>query len=108
MQDDNALTIAEIVHRNHLVELYPKEKTLPAMIEEYVPMDRLHDDFYQSFMEQRTQKIDDTEQPGTENSLPFPFELLRTTLTTLPRIKSATLAVILEPTLLLFCHLQCQ
>ena len=55
------------------------------MIEEYVPMDRLHDDFYRSFVEQRMQKIDDTEQPGIENTLPFPFEPLRTTLTTFPR-----------------------
>ena len=35
------------VHRNHLVEYYPKEETLRAMIERYVRMDRRHDDFYE-------------------------------------------------------------
>ena len=41
------------LHRNQLLEYYPKEETLPPMIEEYVPTDRPPDDFYERFMEQR-------------------------------------------------------
>ena len=33
-------------HRNHLVEYYPKEETLPPLIEEHVPMDRRPVDFF--------------------------------------------------------------
>ena len=77
IQDDKDPTISKTVHRNHLVEYYPKEETLPPMIEEYVPMDRRPDDFYERFMEQRIQKINNPEQSGTEDSLPFPIEPLR-------------------------------
>ena len=73
------------MHRNHLVEYYPKEETLPPMIEEYVPMDRRHDDFYERFMEQRFQKINNPGQSSTEDSLPFPIEPLRTAPATLPQ-----------------------
>ena len=45
IQDDKDPTIRKTVHRNHVIEYYPKEETLPPMIEEYVPMDRHHDDF---------------------------------------------------------------
>ena len=47
IQDDRVPTILKTVHRNHLVEDYPKKETLPPMIEEYVPMDRRPDDFYE-------------------------------------------------------------
>ena len=60
-------------------------KTLPPMIEEYVPMDRRHDDFYERFMEQRFQKINNPGQPSTEDSLPFPIEPLHTAPATLPQ-----------------------
>ena len=53
IQDDKDPTILKTVHRNHLVEYYPKEETLPPMIEDYVPMDRRPGDFYERFMEQR-------------------------------------------------------
>ena len=53
------------------------------MIEEYVPMDRRHDDFYERFMEQRFQKINNPGQSSTEDSLPFPIEPLRTAPATL-------------------------
>ena len=56
-QDDKNPTILKTVHRNHLVEYYPKEETLPPMIEKYVPMDRRHDDFCDRFMEQRIKKL---------------------------------------------------
>ena len=78
IQDDKDPTILKTVHRNHLVEYYPKEETLPPMIAEYVPMDRHSDDFYERFMEQRIQKINNPRQSGMEESLPFPIEPLRT------------------------------
>ena len=85
IQDDRDPTILKTVLRNHLVEYYPKEETLPPMIEEYVPMDKRHDKFYERFMEQRIQKINNPEQSGKEDSLTFPFELLRTAPVTLPQ-----------------------
>ena len=74
--------IFKTVHRNHLVEYYPKEELLAPVIEEYVPMDRRHDDFY---MEQRIQKINNPEQSGMEDSPPFPTEPLHTAPVTLPQ-----------------------
>ena len=73
------------MHRNHLVEYYPKEETLPPFIEEYVPMDRRLDDFYGRFMEQRFQKINNPRQSGMEEFLPFPIEPLRTAPVSLPQ-----------------------
>ena len=55
------------------------------MIEEYVPMDRRHDDFYERFMEQRIQKLNNPEQSGMEDPFPFPIESLRTAQVTLPQ-----------------------
>ena len=43
------------------------------MIEEDVAMNRRHDGFYERFMEQQIQKLNDPEQTGKENSLPFPI-----------------------------------
>ena len=85
IQDDKDPTILKTVHRNHLVEYYPKEETLPPMIEECVSMDRRHDDFYERFMEQRIQKINNPEQPNTEDPLPFPIEPLRAAPVPLPQ-----------------------
>ena len=106
------------------------------MIEEYEPMDRRHDDSYERFMEKRFQKINSPGQSSMEDSLPFPIEPLRTAPVTLPqkrvsntssdslfhfllnlfvqlrllfhRNELVILAVILELTLLRFCHQQCQ
>ena len=55
------------------------------MIEEYVPMDERHDDFYERFMEHRFQKINNPEQSYMEDSLPFPIETLRTAPVTHPQ-----------------------
>ena len=55
------------------------------MIEEYVPMDRRHDDFYERFMEQRFQKINSPGPSSMEDSLPFPIEPLRKVPVTLPQ-----------------------
>ena len=84
-QDDKSPKIFKTVHRNHLVECCPKDETLPLVIEEYVPMDRLLDDFYERFMEQRFQKINNPAHSGMEDSPPFPFEHLRTVPVTLPQ-----------------------
>ena len=75
----------KFVHRNLLVEYYPKEETLPPMIEEYVPMNRRHDDFYERFMEQQLKKINNPRQSSMKDSLPFPIELLRAAPVTLPQ-----------------------
>ena len=55
------------------------------MIEEYVPMDRRPDDFYERFMEQRIQKRNNPGQSNMEDALPFPFEPLHTAPVTLPQ-----------------------
>ena len=55
------------------------------MIEKHVPMDRRHDDFYERFMEERIQKLNNPKQSGTEDSLPIPIEPLRTAPVTLPQ-----------------------
>ena len=54
------------------------------MIEEYVPMDRRHDDFYERFMEQRFQKINNPGPSTMGDSLPFPIKPLRAAPATLP------------------------
>ena len=74
-----------MVHRKHLVDFYPKERTLSPMVEEYVPTDRRHDDFYEKFMEQRIQKVNNPEQSDMEDSLPFLIEPLRTAPIVLPQ-----------------------
>ena len=55
------------------------------MIEEHVPMDRRPDEFYERFVEQRLHKINNPEQIGMEDSLPFPIEPLRTAPVNLPQ-----------------------
>ena len=85
IQDDKDPTILKTVHRNYLVEYYPEEETLPLLIKENVPMDRRHDDFYERFMEQRNQKLNKSEQPGMDDSLPFPIEPLHTAPIQLPQ-----------------------
>ena len=73
--DDKDPTVIKIVHRNHLVEYYPKEGCLPAMIEEYVPSDHQNDNIYERFMQQRTRNL---KNPSTtEEHDSFPIEPLR-------------------------------
>ena len=85
IQDDKDPTILKTVHRNHLVEYYPKEETLPPMVDEYVLLDRRPDDFYERLMEQRIQKINNPAECKMKDSLPFPIEPLRTAPVTLPQ-----------------------
>ena len=93
IQDDKDHTILKTVHRNHLVEYYPKEETLPPMIEECLPMNCRPDDFYERLMEQRIQKINNPEQSGMEESLPFPIEPLHTAPVTLPQKRVSNTSV---------------
>ena len=83
IQDDKDSTLLKTVNRNHIVEYYPKEETQPPMIEEYVPLKRHNDDFYERFIEQRYQKLNNSEQHSMEDFLPFPIEPLRTAVVTL-------------------------
>ena len=63
-----------------MVEDYPKEESLPAMIEEYVPHDQRHDDFYERFLEQRIGKLNSFTVPPAEDTNPFPIIPLPTAL----------------------------
>ena len=77
IQYDEDPTIIKTVHRNHIVEYYPKEGSLPAMIEEYVPSDHQNDDFCERFMEQRTRDLNNPSSTEGHDSFPFPIEPLR-------------------------------
>ena len=77
IQDDKDPTVIKTVHRSHLVEYYPKEGSLPARIEEYVPSNHQNDNFYERFMEQRTQDSNNPSKTEEHASLPFPIEPLR-------------------------------
>ena len=92
IQDDQDPTIVKTVHRNHLVEYFPKEESLPAMIEEYIPSDKRHDDFYERFMERRIQKLNDPDPLVRNDSIPFPIVPLpsSTTAVTTKRISNTS------------------
>ena len=77
IQDDKDPAIVKTVHRNHFVEYYPKEGSLPAMIEEYVPSNYSNDNFYERFMEQRTRDLNHPSATEEHDSFPFPIEPLR-------------------------------
>ena len=55
------------------------------MIKKYVPIDRRHDNVYEKLIEQRIQKLNNSEQGSMEDSLLFPIEPLRTAPITLPQ-----------------------
>ena len=76
IQDDKDPSITKTVHRNHLVEYYPKEESLPAMIEEHVPHDQQHVDFYELFLEQRNGKLNSSTETLAADPIPFPIRLL--------------------------------
>ena len=77
IQEDKDPTVIKAVHRNHVVEYYPKEGSLPAMIEKYVPSDHQNDNFYERFMEQRTRDLNNPSTTEEHDSFPFPIEPLR-------------------------------
>ena len=82
IQDNKDPTIIKNVRRNHLVEYYPKEGSLPAMIEEYIPSDQQNDKFYERFMEQRTRDLNSPSTTDEHDSFPFPIEPLRSSSST--------------------------
>ena len=89
IQDDKDPTIIKTVHRNHLVEYYPKEGSPPAMLEEYVPSDHQNDNFYERFMEERTRDLNNPSTTDEHDSFPFPVEpLLSSSSTNQPKRSS--------------------
>ena len=48
------------------------------MIEEYIPHDQRHDDFYERFLEQRIGKLNSFTAPHAEDTIPFPIRPLPT------------------------------
>ena len=75
--DDKDPTVIKTVQRNHLVEDYPKEGSLLAMIEEYVPSNHQNDNFYGRFKEQRARDLNNPSITEEHDSFPFPIEPLR-------------------------------
>ena len=73
IQDDQDPTNVKTVQRNHLVECYPKKESLPAMIEEFIPSEERHDDFYELFIERRIQMVIDPTPVFRSDSLPVPI-----------------------------------
>ena len=76
IQDDKDPSITKKVHRNHLVEYHQKDESLPATIEEYVPHDQRHDDFYERFLEQRIGKLNSFTEPLAADPIPIPIRPL--------------------------------
>ena len=77
IQDDKDPAVIKTVHRNHLVEYCPKEGSLPATIEEYVPSDQQNDNFLERFMEESTRDLNNPSTTDEHDSFPFPIEPLR-------------------------------
>ena len=81
---DKDPSVVKTVHCNHLVEDYPKGESLPAVIEEFVPHDQRHYDFYERFLEPRIGNLNSFTEPLTEDSFP----LLKRPSPTAPAITS--------------------
>ena len=77
IQDDKDPTFIETVHRKHLVEYYPKEGSLPAIIKEYVPSHHQNDNINDRFMEKRARDLNNPSTTEKHDSFPFPIEPLR-------------------------------
>ena len=77
IQDDKDPAVIKTVHRNHLVEFYRKEGSLPEMIKEYVPSDHQNDNFYERFMEERNRDLNFPSTAEEHDFIPFPIEPLR-------------------------------
>ena len=70
--DDKDPTTLKTLHRNQLVEFYPKEETSPPMIEG------------RRFMERRVQRLNKPKEITTADSIPFSIVPLSSTTTVLP------------------------
>ena len=53
--EDNS--VKDVVHRNHPIEYYPKEKTLPKLISNYCPLDDESKTFYQNISAEIDRKL---------------------------------------------------
>ena len=84
IQDHKDPTILKTVHRNHLVEYYPKEESLPPMIEEYVPSDTSRDNFYERFLDRRVQQLNNPKETANDAPILFPIVPLPTAPIVLP------------------------
>ena len=91
-QDDKDPSIRKTGHRYDLVEYYPKQESLPAMIEKYVPHDqRFDNNFYERFLEQRIGKLNSFTEPLAEDPTPFPIRpLLTAPVVTSPKREGIT------------------
>ena len=76
--DDRDPSIKKTVHRNHLVEYYRKEESLPALIEENIPHDQRHDGFFERFLQQRIGTLNSFTEPLEADPIPFPIRPLTT------------------------------
>ena len=109
IQDDKDPTILETVHRNPLVECYPKGETLPPMIEEYMC---LWIEVMTTFTRDSCNK--EFRSQTTPNNLAwktlshFLFNLFVQLRLHFHRDESLKLAVTLELTLFISYHRQCQ
>ena len=70
----------ETVLRNHLVEFYPKEGSLPAMMEENRPPHPQNDNFYVCSMEQCALDLKNPCTTDGHDSIRLPIEPLRSSL----------------------------
>ena len=74
IQDEKDPTVIKTVQRNHLVEYYPEEGSLPAMVEEYVPSNHQNDNFYERFIEQHARDLNSPSTMEEHDALPCPIE----------------------------------
>ena len=61
IQDDKNPEVLKTVHRNHLLKYFPKEETLPPLIEEYNTPPRDDIDFYPNFVKARIDSLNVSE-----------------------------------------------
>ena len=54
---DKDNSVKKVVHRNHLIEYFSKEETLPELISNYCPLDDESKTFYQNFSAERGRKL---------------------------------------------------
>ena len=72
-EDQNPENI-RTVHRNHLIEYFPKEETLPPLIEEYTAPHRGDTDFYDNLVRNRIDKLNVSEPQATGDLCILPVQ----------------------------------
>ena len=72
-QDDQHPTLVKTEHRNHLVDNYSKEESLPATIEDYIPSDKRPEHCYERFMKRYIKKLNDPDPVVRSDSIPLPI-----------------------------------